>query len=174
MAANDGAGNDLFAFQAAGNTNVQYLRHPALATPSLATATTLSASCNSPPSGAYSLQGRFLAMARVANDTKNMRAATYFPATSKVNPYWTFLGQPSSSVSLMPGDSVGIGNIAGDPGYVQVMCIAEGADKGMRLSEVNAAQTTYLSKVSGWMNVLLPGIFNSYASASFENHEARG
>lgn len=128
----------------------------------------ISTTCLSTPSVGYSKQANIFAVACIASDTHQMWANYFSTAKNKFNPTWSFLGQPSSSVNFMPGDSVGVDNISTDAANGQIMYVAEGSDHGMYLSEVNPTQTNYLGKVSGWMNVSLPGIFSSYGSTSFE------
>ncbi len=138
--------------------------------PSMGSLLTEQSSCNSTPAIAYVVQTAQYQIACIARDTHAMWA-NFYSAASTVRSFsnvWTLLGQPSSSVTFLPGDAVAVDNIASDPGYGLVFYIAEASDTGMYLSVVNGANSNFLFNYSNWQIVSLKHIFSSGASASFE------
>jgi hypothetical protein len=114
-------------------------------------------------------QTNLFAAACTASDTHQMWANVFYPGTAKFNNTWSLLGQPSSSVTFMPGNAVAVDNFPADASYGQVFYIAEGSDKAMYVDPVTYSTTTFLGKVSGWQSVSLPGIFNTNSAADFVN-----
>ncbi len=129
----------------------------------------LQTTCLTTPSAAYVTMANLFAIACTASDTKQMWDNVYFPGNGKFNGQWSLLGQPSSSVTFMPGNAVSVDNFATDPAYGQIFYIAEGSDKAMYLDSVNATSSRFLGKSSGWTSISLPGIFNSNSAADFVN-----
>gem|GEM_PF-2998560 len=172
----DGAGNYMVVMQTNGSTNVLYQYFTSFntltgATPGLSPNTLLT-TCNSTPATAYVPQISSFATTCTASDTKNMWANVYSPTKVVAGvtgnfAQWQSLGQPSPGVTFLPGAAVAVDSIANDPGYGQVMYIAEGSDKGMYINVVNTSTTKFLNKIAGWQSVSLPGIFNSNSAADF-------
>ncbi len=129
----------------------------------------LATTCLTTPSVAYVKQTDLFAAACTASDTKQMWANVFYPKSGKFNPLWSLLGQPSPSVTFMPGNAVAVDNYSNDASYGQVFYIAEGSDKAMYVDPVTYSTTTFLGKISGWQSVSLPGIFNSNSAADFVN-----
>jgi hypothetical protein len=129
----------------------------------------LATTCLTTPSAAYVAVSKMFAVACTASDTKQMWDNVYFPGNGKFNGQWSLLGQPSTSVTFMPGNAVAVDNYAADQSYGQIFYIAEGSDKAMYLESVNATAARFLGKSTGWMSVSLAGIFNSNSAADFVN-----
>jgi hypothetical protein len=134
----------------------------------------LATTCLTTPSAAYVKASNVFAAACTASDTKQMWANVFNApggalVTGKFNPQWTLLGQPSSSVTFMPGNAVAVDNYTTDQSYGQIFYIAEGSDKAMYLNATNATASNFLGKMTGWQAVSLPGIFNSNSAADFVN-----
>jgi subtilase family serine protease len=131
--------------------------------------TPLLTTCLTTPSAAYVAVSKAFAVACTASDTKQMWDNVYFPGNGKFNGQWSLLGQPSTSVTFMPGNAVSVDNYATDQAYGQIFYIAEGSDKAMYLDSVNASASRYLGKSSGWMSISLAGIFNTNSAADYVN-----
>ncbi len=134
---------------------------------------TLQSTCNSTPAIAYVVQTTQYQIACIARDTHAMWA-NFYSATNTVqgfNSTWTKLGQPSSSVSFLPGDAVAVDNVSTDPGYGLVFYIAEGSDQGYVSECRERGELEFPVQLLEWQHVSLIGIFSSGPAAGFENRD---